>query len=106
MKTMTILIAIFLVSTATAKAACPIGSYPSIDTYGNRICESFGGRTTTIEGGLNRCPIGSYPSIDTYGNRICESFGGRNQYYDTSRGCPIGTFPSIDTWGNKACERF
>jgi hypothetical protein len=107
MKTMTVLVALFLVSTAMAQAACPFGSFPSIDSWGNRTCEDLGsGRTTTIEGGLNRCPIGTHPWIDSWGNRTCQSFGGGSQYHDTSRGCPIGTFPSIDTWGNKACERF
>lgn len=86
---------------------CPIGSYPWVDQWGNRICKSFDtGRTTTIEGNLNKCPTGTAPWIDEWGNRICRSLVGNQRFYDTSKGCPIGTYPWVDNWGNRVCKRF
>ena len=57
---------IFLVS--GAEAACPVGSYPWVDEWGNHICKRFGsGGTSTIEGSSGRCPTGSYPWRDSWG---------------------------------------
>ncbi len=86
---------------------CPIGSYPSVDNWGNRICKSFDtGRATTIEGGLDKCPTGTHIWVDEWGNRICKSFEGNQQYYDTLKGCPVGMYPWVDTWGNRVCKKF
>lgn len=90
---------------------CPIGSFPSIDQWGNQVCRPIGGGApNAAQGTLDNCPIGSFPSIDTYGNRVCKTFSSPQQpsreYYDTSQGCPIGTFTSIDNFGNSVCKGF
>jgi hypothetical protein len=86
---------------------CPIGSHPWVDNWGNRICKSFqGGRTTEIEGTLEKCPVGTYSWVDNWGNRICKSFQGGQEFHDTSKGCPIGTHPWVDKWGNAVCKKF
>src|SRR5713101_1788665 len=39
-----------------ARAECPIGSYPWVDNWGNRVCKSFDtGHNTTTEGSLSKC---------------------------------------------------
>lgn len=94
-----------------ANAACPIGTIPSADNFGNNICKSIDtGQTRTIErprgpNGVNTCPNGQYPTVDNFGNRVCQSFDSRQRSYDTSKGCPIGTFPSVDNFGNPTCRR-
>ncbi len=88
-------------------AACPIGSYPWVDNWGNRVCKSFDtGQNRTTEGSLSNCPIGTHPWVDSWGNRICQSFDGTQRYYDTSKSCPIGTHEWVDRWGNKVCQAF
>jgi hypothetical protein len=94
-----------------AEAACPIGSYPWLDEWGNNICKRFGsGSTSTIEGSLIGVRLaaipGSYPWIDSWGNRVCRSFNSGSDSYDTSRGCPIGFYPWVDSWGNRTCKPF
>lgn len=90
-----------------AIAACPVGSYPWIDQWGNQICKRFdSGQTTTIQGSTQNCPTGTHPWVDEWGNAICKSFQGNQQYYDTSKGCPAGTYPWVDDWGNRVCKRF
>ncbi len=92
---------------ASAEAACPVGSHPWVDSWGNSICKRFsGGATTTIEGSLERCPVGTTPWVDSWGNRICRSLDRRESYYDTSRGCPVGTYQWVDEYGNAVCKRF
>lgn len=89
------------------EAACPTGSYPWVDEWGNNICKRFGsGSTSTIEGNLDRCPTGSYPWTDSWGNRVCRSFGSGSDSYDTSHGCPTGFYPWVDSWGNRVCKSF
>jgi hypothetical protein len=96
-----------IVFASGAEAACPIGSYPWVDQWGNNICKRFAsGSTSTIEGTLERCPTGSYLWVDSWGNRICRSFGSGADSYDTSRGCPVGFYPWIDSWGNRVCKSF
>ena len=90
-----------------AFAACPLGSYPWVDSWGNNICKSFGsGATRSTEGSLDNCPTGSYPWTDSWGNRICRAFGGGGDSYDTSKGCPTGFYSWTDSWGNATCKRF
>ena len=101
-----ILAAIFIIGVGVEANACPIGSFPSVDNWGNQICKSFGGQTTTIQGSVENCPIGSHPWVDSWGNRTCQSFDSGSQYYDTSGGCPIGTHPWVDNWGNQVCQGF
>jgi len=108
-KLLLIITFLFLITMSFSAFAqqCPVGSYPSVDNWGNLICKSFDtGRSTTIEGSLDRCPTGTYASVDEWGNRICKGFKGTQRYYDTSKGCPIGTYPSVDNWGNQVCKRF
>jgi hypothetical protein len=90
---------------------CPIGSFPSVDQWGNQVCRpAMGGPPTVTQGTLDNCPIGSHAWVDQWGNRICKTFATpqqpSTQYYDTSRGCPIGTYQWVDNWGNKTCKRF
>jgi hypothetical protein len=105
-----ILVAVLIEALAivpNSHAACPIGSYPWVDQWGNNICKRFdSGGTSTIEGSLDRCPTGSYPWTDSWGNRVCRSFGGGGDSYDTSRGCPTGFYPWVDSWGNRTCKAF
>ena len=90
-----------------AEAACPIGSFPSVDNFGNQICKGFGsGDTRTLQGTTNQCPPGTHFDVDTYGNKVCKSFSNGQEFHDTSKGCPIGSFPSVDKYGNKVCKRF
>jgi hypothetical protein len=95
-----------LLGTSSAFAQCPIGSFPSVDNWGNQICKTFNNSTSTIQGSLDNCPVGSHPFVDNWGNRICQTFGSGTRYYDTSGGCPIGTFPGVDSWGNQTCKSF
>jgi len=105
-----VMLGIALVGTlvcSDARAACPIGSYPWVDNWGNRVCKSFSsGQNTTTQGSLSQCPAGSHPWVDEWGNRICQSFNEGTRYYDTSKGCPIGTYSWVDNWGNKICKPF
>ncbi len=88
-------------------AACPIGSFPWVDAWGNSICKNFEtGQTPTIQGSPSRCPVGTHPWVDQWGNQICKAPGGNQQYFDTSKGCPVGTYPWVDNWGNKVCKFF
>lgn len=97
---------------AGAGAVSPAGAYPSVDSWGNKICKrsSDGGAATTEVPRNQTCPNGAYPTVDSYGNKICRSSGsgGRSgtDYYDTSKGCPAGTYPSVDSYGNKVCKKF
>lgn len=91
---------------------CPMGSFPSVDSWGNQVCKRFGDQSTAtaqVQRG-QQCPNGAYPTVDNFGNQICRSFNAPNQpgtdYYDTSKGCPMGTFPTVDTYGNNVCKRF
>ena len=91
---------------------CPMGSYPSVDSWGNQICRRVSDQsaaTAQVPRGQT-CPNGAYPTVDGYGNQICRSFNTPNQprtdYYDTSRGCPMGSYPSVDSYGNNVCKRF
>lgn len=98
---------VFIGVANTANAMCPTGSYPWTDSWGNKICKSFGsGATRSIEGGINNCPTGTHRWNDQWGNPICKSFSGNQQFYDTSDGCPIGTHPWTDSWGNPVCKSF
>lgn len=91
--------------TPAAAQMCPLGTFPWVDAWGNRVCQRFGGGgAATIEGGVDRCPAGSAPWVDTWGNRICRGSGGDG--YDTSRGCPLESFPWVDLWGNNICRRW
>jgi len=106
---MTILLIAFalLLGASIAEAACPTGSYPWVDNWGNQICKAFGtDETRSIQGSTTNCPTGSFPWVDGLGNQICKVFQGGQQYYDTSKSCPIGTHPWVDSWGNSICRRF
>jgi hypothetical protein len=93
--------------TSRADAQCPVGTYPSVDSWGNRICKSFdGGGTRSIEGNLNNCPVGTHPGIDSWGNRMCQSSDSPQKFNDTSKGCPLGTYPWVDSSGNSVCKSF
>ena len=97
---------VFLGASAS-EAACPVGSYPWVDNWGNQICKTYdAGETRSIEGSTTKCPIGSYPWIDEWGNKICKTYEGNQQYYDTSKSCPIGTYQWVDNWGNSVCKKF
>lgn len=107
MRRLVISLVLVLSFAAPANAACPAGSYPALDNWGNNICKEFGsGRAVTVAPGLSGgCPNGSYPALDSWGNQVCQEFGrGGKTYYDTSKGCPIGTYPTLDNWGNPACR--
>jgi hypothetical protein len=98
---------IFVAGVAANAHACPIGSFPSVDSWGNQICKTLDtGQTTTIQGSVENCPIGTHPWVDNWGNKICQSFTGGAQYHDTSGGCPIGAYQWVDNWGNKVCRQF
>ena len=90
----------------TAPATCPIGSFPSMDMFGNKICQGGSGHPVTAEVNLaTGCPNGAFLSIDNFGNRVCKSMDNKTIYYDTSHGCPIGTHLGMDMYGNQACQR-
>jgi hypothetical protein len=57
-----------------ANAARPIGSFPSVDTWGNQICTFGSGRAATIQGSIQNCSIGPHPLVDNWGIRVCQSF--------------------------------
>ncbi|MFC3068706.1 hypothetical protein [Phenylobacterium soli] len=106
--------ALFAVGAALPAQAqqCPVGSYPSVDTWGNQVCKRFGDNSTataqTPRG--QQCPTGAHPAVDKWGNQICRTFDSpgqpRTDYYDTSKGCPAGTHEWVDQWGNKVCKPF
>jgi hypothetical protein len=91
---------------------CPVGSYPSVDSWGNQVCKRFSDQSTaTVQAPRGQaCPTGSNQAVDTWGNPVCRSFESPNQprtdYYDTSKGCPAGTHEWVDNWGNKVCKSF
>ena len=99
---------LFLVAFADiASAACPVGTFEWVDSWGNRICKSFDtGQTRSIQGSTENCPTGTYRWVDNWGNTICKSFEGNQQFYDTSKGCPVGTYQWVDNWGNNVCQKF
>ncbi|HEX3367831.1 hypothetical protein [Phenylobacterium sp.] len=105
------LAAIFLSCSPAVAQQCPMGSFPSVDSFGNRVCQRIAnsGPATTQTPRGQQCPNGAYPTVDNFGNRIYRSEGGFNQpktdYYDTSKGCPMGMFPSVDQFGNKVCKK-
>ena len=102
-----IVVSIFTAGAAVTAHACPIGSFPSVDNWGNQICKTLDtGQTTTIQGSVENYPIGTYPWVDTWGNKVCQVFTGGAQYHDTSSGCPVGTYQWVDGWGNKVCRQF
>lgn len=88
-------------------AACPTGSHPWVDQWGNQICRQMDtGQTSTIQGSTSNCPTGTHPWVDKWGNSICRGINGGPQYHDTSKGCPAGSYPWIDDWGNNVCKAF
>ncbi len=95
-------------SSAAQAQSCPIGSYPSVDNFGNRICKrsSDGSAASTEVPRGQTCPIGAYPTVDSYGNKVCRSSNGGGDSYDTSKGCPTGSYRSVDSYGNKVCKPF
>lgn len=96
-----------LLSAEPSEAACPVGSYPWVDNWRNRICKTFDtGQPSSIEGNLSRCPVGTYPWVDNWGTRVCQSFDERQRFYAPSRGCPVGSYEWVDSWGNKVCKSF
>lgn len=101
-----------VLSVAPAQAQqCPIGSYPWVDSWGNKICKRHGdGSTARAEAPKGQaCPTGSTPWTDVWGNKICRSQKAgkepQTDYYDTSKGCPIGTHEWVDERGNKVCKK-
>ena len=94
------------VAAVPSQAACPVGTHPWVDSWGNSICQHFDGNTATVEGTLDNCPAGTHPWVDSWGNRVCQSFEGGRSLYDTSHGCPIGMHPWVDSWGNPICKPF
>ena len=56
-----------------AHAACPIGSYPWVDKWGTRICQSFDGGTRYYDTSKG-CPTGTHNWVDNWGNKICKAF--------------------------------
>jgi len=69
---------LIMCSGSAVHAACPIGSFPWMDSWGNPICKSFStGATQTITpapGSVGGCPVGSHPWVDAWGNPVCQSF--------------------------------
>src|SRR5207249_6026137 len=86
---------VFALVVATPGHACPIGSYPWVDSWGNSICKRFDDDSTATvrrnPNGPSGCPVGSYPWVDSWGNRVCRGEDGNA--YDTSHGGPIGSYP-------------
>jgi hypothetical protein len=97
------------ISQPASALQCPIGSFPSVDGWGNNICQRIGdGSAAVTQTAPGGCPIGSHPWVDNWGNRVCQSDGGATggtTYYDTSRGCPVGFMRWVDSWGNPVCRR-
>lgn len=91
---------------------CPVGSYPWVDSWGNKTCKRYsdGSAATTEAPRGQTCPMGSYSWVDSWGNKICRTYETGNQprtdYYDTSKGCPVGTYEWADEWGNKVCKKY
>ena len=103
--------ALALAGVASAQQ-CPMGSYRSIDNWGNSVCKRMSDQSTESaeRPRYQACPMGSYQTVDNYGNQICRTFEASNQprtdYYDTSRGCPVGFYQGVDNYGRPACKRF
>lgn len=99
--------ALALLTVIAPALACPVGSRPAVDNWGNQTCVNvFSGQTVTITAPSNGgCPVGTHPFVDNWGNPVCQSFQNGSRYYDTSKGCPIGTHPFVDNWGNPVCQR-
>jgi hypothetical protein len=106
MKTILVVVLSLLALPADA-GQCPVGTYPWVDRWGNRVCKRFwDGGIAAIEGKGGECPAGTHPWVDSWGNRTCRAFDGGRQYYDISEGCPTGTYRWTDSWGNGICRRF
>jgi hypothetical protein len=97
------------ISQPASALQCRIGSFPSVDGWGNNICQRLAnGGAAVTQAAPGGCPRGSHPWVDNWGNRVCQSNGGPTAgatYYDTSRGCPVGFMPWADNWGNPVCRR-
>ena len=66
----------FCGSTATIEGSldnCPTGTHPWVDSWGNRICKSFGGGSQYYDTSRG-CPVGTYEWIDSWGNEVCKRF--------------------------------
>jgi hypothetical protein len=88
-------------SSAALAINCPIGSFPSVDRWGNQTCQSLGGGPpSTVQGSLDNYPMGTHPWVDQWGTKICKSYSApaqqQLQLYDTSKGCPMGTYSWVD----------
>jgi hypothetical protein len=91
---------------SAAWAACPLGSFPAFDNFGNQICKSFDtGATRSVQVPQGQCPRGAHRAVDERGNQICQSDAGGQRYYDTSKGCPNGFIPFPDQFGRMGCKR-
>jgi hypothetical protein len=87
-------------------AACPPGSFPGFDNFGNSICKNFDdGGTRSIQNRGRGCPAGTIPDFDNFGNQNCKSLNSGQRFYDTSKGCPTGTIAGFDNFGNQVCKR-
>jgi hypothetical protein len=98
---------VILWSNAALAADCQTGSYPSLDTWGNKICKRFEDNSiSSVQASPDSCPMGTQPWMDQWGNRVCQSYSEpAQQLYDTSAGCPAGTLSAMDNWGNQVCKR-
>jgi hypothetical protein len=68
---------IFAIGIVVNANACPVGSFPSVDNWGNQICKTFDfGQTTTIQGSIENCPVGKHPWTDNWGNKIARASTG------------------------------
>jgi hypothetical protein len=65
-------VVLVLATTAVAEAQCPIGSFPTMNSNAQIICQSAAGQS---QGGLapTICPPGAYPSMDSWGRRTCST---------------------------------
>ena len=87
-------------------AACPVGTMPGFDNFGNQICKDMQtGDTRSVQGSVRNCPPGTHFDIDQFGNKVCKSFDTGLQFYDTSEGCPVGFIQAFDNFGKPTCRK-
>jgi hypothetical protein len=74
-----------LAATSAASAQCPLGSFPTITSSGQTVCQSALGQTPTV--GSQVCPPGSEWDYDSAGHRTCRSTD-RNSRSNRNVDCP------------------
>jgi hypothetical protein len=104
-----LILALAVLTPVTANAQmCPLGTYPHYDQYGNELCTSMDGSTTSVMTRPGGMIMGGSPGFDRYGNQVTNLPNGTTVYGPNSMqgpgGCPMGSYPTIGPMGQHVCQ--